>query len=96
MKKEQIGDEVTEKVSGLIKLKIPQEEIRNYTKQLNTVLDAADVLQEVDTKDVEITAQTHGLKNVWREDNAGEVLDMSKYPNRKNFDGKYFVVKKVL
>jgi aspartyl-tRNA(Asn)/glutamyl-tRNA(Gln) amidotransferase subunit C len=92
----QIDDKVTKKVADLIKINIPEEEIPNYTQQLNTVLEAADDVSELDTKGVEITSQTHGLKNVWREDEPEEGLDMSKYPNTQNWDGKYFVVKKVL
>lgn len=76
-----LTDVETEKIAGLIKIKIPKEELPNYTSQLNTVLKAADVLQELDTKNVVPTAQTHGLENVLREDEPKPGLDMQKYPN---------------
>jgi aspartyl-tRNA(Asn)/glutamyl-tRNA(Gln) amidotransferase subunit C len=86
-------NEQTAKVAGLIKIRIPEDELPKYSQQLTTVLDAVGVLQEVDTTDLPITAQTHGLTNVLREDVAMKGLDMSDYKNRKNFDGKNFVIK---
>lgn len=91
-----IIDETTAKVANLIKIKIPNEELPKYTSQLNTVLESVDVLQEVDTKDTPITAQTHGLTNVLREDEVKPGLDMTNYKNTKNFRKPNFIVKKVL
>ncbi len=96
MKAQILDDNTTAKVADLIKIKIPTNELSNYTKQLNTVLDAVTLLSEVDTKNVKPTAQTHGLTNVWREDVATPGLDMAKYKNRRNFKNGYFVVKKVI
>lgn len=86
----------TAQIADLIKIKVPQSDLPHYAQQLNTVLDAVPVLQELDTDDVEITAQTHGLTNVLREDEAQPGLDMSKYPNKQNFRNGSFVVNKVL
>lgn len=97
-----ITDVTTEKVADLIKIKIPASEIPNYTEQLSTVLQSVEVLQELDTEGVKETAQTHGMDNVLREDEAVEGLDMTNYKNAKNFKpapdgvGGYFVVDKVI
>lgn len=91
-----ISTQDTEKVADLIKIHIPEDQIENYREQLNTVLEAVEVLGEADTKDVPITAQTHGLTNIFREDEPEEGLNMDNYQNRKNFDGEYFSVKRVV
>lgn len=84
------------KVADLIKVHLDESEFPHYAKQLNMVLEAADVFKEIDTEGVRETAQTHGLENVLAEDVPEEGLDMSEYPNTENFENGYFVVKKVL
>lgn len=94
--KAKITDAVTKKVADLIKLAIPEKDIPHYTKQLATVLDSVKVLEEVNTEKIAETSQTHGLKNIWREDEAEPGLDLSKYKNDRNFKNGYFVVDKVI
>jgi aspartyl-tRNA(Asn)/glutamyl-tRNA(Gln) amidotransferase subunit C len=84
------------KIADLIKLHLSADELTRYQDQLNTVLDSVDVLKELDTSNVEETSQTHGLKNVLREDKALKGLDISKYPNKKNLKNGYFTVKRVI
>ena len=84
------------KVADLIKIKLKDKEIEKYLSQLNVVLPSVDVLKELDTNDVPETSQTHGLKNIVREDIAEPGLDINKYPNRKNLKNNYFVVNRVI
>lgn len=91
-----ITNDDTVKIAGLIKLHLQEEEVSRYTSQLNTVLDAVEILKEVDTDNIVETSQTHGLTNVLAEDIAQPGLDISEYPNRKNLKSSYFVVEKVL
>ena len=84
------------KISDLIKIAIPENELDHYASQLNTVLDSMDVLAELDTKDVKPTSQTHGLTNVMRADEIKPGLDITKYKNTRNLKNNYFSVKKVL
>lgn len=91
-----VNRDITEKVADLIKIAIPSSEIDHYTSQLNTALDQVDVLQEINTESTPITAQTHGLTNIFGEDHASESLDLDDYHNNKNFRKGYFVVKKVI
>lgn len=76
-----LTDADTKQIAGLIQIHIPEDQLPKYTEQLNTVLEAADVLKQVDTEGVETTSQTHGLTNVLREDEVEEGLDMQEYPN---------------
>lgn len=76
-----LTDAETKQIADLIKIDIPTSELPKYTSQLNTVLEAANVLQELETENIVPTSQTHGLENILREDEAKPGLDMQKYPN---------------
>lgn len=84
------------KIADLIKIAIPDKELDHYAAQLNTALDSVEVLKELKADKVKPTSQTHGLTNVYREDEVHQGLDINKYLNRKNMLGNYFAVKKVL
>lgn len=76
----EISKQQVEKVAKLARVKLSEEEALKFAVQLDKVFDYMDILNEVDTKDVEPTAQVTGLKNVMREDevrnfdNKGELL----------------------
>lgn len=91
-----ITDEDISKIADLIKINIPKGSRGKYATQLNTVLEAMDVLKEVDTKNIEPTSQTHGLVNIMAEDKVESGLNIDDYKNRKNIQGRYFVVNKVI
>jgi aspartyl-tRNA(Asn)/glutamyl-tRNA(Gln) amidotransferase subunit C len=91
-----IDKETVTKISDLIKIRIKDPEVEKYESMLNTVLDSVRIMEDIDTSDVEITSQTHGLKNVLREDKPKPGLDMTKYKNNKNFKNGYFIVDKVI
>lgn len=88
--------QVISKVAGLIRIFLGEEEKQGMVDQLSKVLDSVEVLNELDVQNVQITSQTHGLTNVLRADEPMPGLDISKYPNRRNIEGNYFAVKKVL
>lgn len=58
--------------SDLAQLNLSDEEIAKFQKQLSSILEYVGLLEEVDTTDVEPTAQTAGLKNVYREDKSSK------------------------
>jgi len=91
-----LSDKETEHIADLIKIHIPKEKIPKFTAQLNTVLEAIPVLDEIPMDGVPEASQTHGLKNILREDVVVEGLDIHKYPNTQNLQHTSFVVKKVL
>ena len=57
-----------EHIAKLARLDLSEEEIKLYGTQLTGILNFIDQLQEVDTDNVEPTAQVTGLNNVFRED----------------------------
>ena len=84
-------------VADLARLELTPEEEREFTAQLNAVLEYMDQLNELDTGGVEPTAHVLPLRNVLREDEVrpslpvGEVLG-----NAPEADQDHFVVPKII
>lgn len=95
-KKSNITIENVKKAADLIKIHLSLEEEKQIANQLNAVIEAVEVLNEIDTSKVKITTQTHGLTNVFDEDVATPALDLSQYKNNNNFKNGYFVVNQVI
>ena len=57
-----------EKIAKLSRLELTKDEKELYASHLSKVLDYVEKLNEVDTENVEITAQVTGLENVYRND----------------------------
>lgn len=55
-------------IAKLARIRLTDEEVKKFSKQLSGVLDYMDILNEVDTKNVAETSQVTGLKNVMEED----------------------------
>ena len=55
-------------IAKLARLNLSDEEVEKFTKELSSILEYVDQLQEVDTKGVEPTAQVTGLHNSFRSD----------------------------
>ena len=60
------------KIAKLAKLQLSDEEIEEYTPQIQSFLGYIDQLKEVDIEGVEPTAQVGGICNVLREDQVSE------------------------
>lgn len=77
-------------IAELSRLAVNDEEAKGYEEQLNHILDYMDILNEVDTDNVEMTLQVTGLKNVMREDkvisieSAQNLLEVSELPKINN------------
>lgn len=67
LKKEEI-----EHIAELSRLDLSKEEVKKYQGELSSILDYIEMLKEVDTKGVEITASVSGLKDVLRGDKIEE------------------------
>lgn len=61
------------KVAKLANLNLSPEEESKFEKQLSDILTYFEKLKEIDTKNVEQTAQVTGLENVKREDGSTQV-----------------------
>ena len=59
-------------IANLARLDLTDKELKLYGSQLSDILNYISQLQEVDTTDIEPTAQVTGLENVFREDEVEE------------------------
>ena len=55
-------------IAKLARLRLSDEEVDKFSKELTSILGYVDMLQEVDTKNVPATAQVTGQENVFRPD----------------------------
>lgn len=55
-------------IAQLARLRLSDEEVGTYTKELTSILGYVDMLKEVDTNGVEPTVQVTGLSHTLRED----------------------------
>ena len=69
-----LSEAKVEHIAKLARLKLTKEEVKRFCSQLSEVLEYMEVLNEVDTKDIEPTAQVTGLENVFREDKVSPSL----------------------
>lgn len=85
------------KVAMLARLKLSEAEVERIAAQLGDVLNYVEVLNEIDTEDVEPMAHAVELSNVFREDVARESLPReAALANAPKSDGRYFLVPQIL
>lgn len=65
-----ISEEQVKHVAHLARLAITEEEAEKFTKQLGAIIEFAELLNELDTDNVEPTSHVLDMKNVMREDKA--------------------------
>lgn len=66
------------KLAKLSKLRLSEDEIEQYQKELSEILDYVSQLSKVDTKNLKPTSQVTGLENATRRD---EVIDYGVTPS---------------
>ena len=80
--------EEVEHLGRLARLALTEEEKAQYAAELSAILEFVEHLQEVDTTDVEPTAQVTGLEDVYRDDvvvpQSAEVMQkiVEQFPDR--------------
>jgi len=85
-----------EDVALLSRLEIPEELIETVTGQLDAILEYVDVLNQLDTTDIEPTAHVLPLKNVMRADVVVPSLPREEaLANAPEQEDGYFKVPKV-
>jgi aspartyl-tRNA(Asn)/glutamyl-tRNA(Gln) amidotransferase subunit C len=94
----EIIDEVqVRKVAKLSRLDLTDSEIKEFTGQLETILEYVDKMNQLDTEGVEPLAHCLPLSNCLREDRAGDSLGADvTLANAPQRDGDYFKVPKIL
>ncbi len=55
-------------IAELSRLELSESEVKQYQTELGSILEYVNMLSEVDTKQVEPTAQVSGLMDVFRDD----------------------------
>ena len=65
-------------IADLASLKLSEDEVEKFSKQLSDILDYVEKLDELDTEDIVPTAYTIPVKNVLREDKVKESLELEK------------------
>ncbi len=92
-----LSEEEVKKVAEMARIELTDSEVAKFQKDLSSVLDYVDVLQEVNTDGLEIVSSVTGLENVTRPDVA-KLIDyqeeiMANAPQTKD---RYYKVKSIL
>lgn len=84
-------------VANLARLDIDMSLIDKFVKQVGTILEYVDILNQVDTEGVSPTSHAISLTNAFREDEEREYFDRdSALANAPKKEGGTFVVPKVI
>lgn len=62
-------------IAKLARLDLSDEEVKRFSNQLDDIFKYVEILNEVDTKNVEETSQVTGLKNVMEKDEIKQKAD---------------------
>ncbi len=85
------------KVARLARLRLSPEELSQLGDQLGKTLKYIDILNEVETENVEPMAHAFDVENVFRADVVQPSLDRSvALSNAPKTDGKYFLVPQII
>lgn len=92
-----LSEEEVKKVAEMARIELSDSEVTKYQKELSSILDYVNVLQEVNTDGLEIVSSVTGLENVTRPDVA-KLIDyqeeiMANAPEKKD---RYYKVKSIL
>ena len=63
-----LTEEEVRHIAKLARLTLSDDEVKKFSKELSSILEYIDMLQELDTENVEPTAQVTGLENAYRKD----------------------------
>ena len=92
-----ISKEEVLKIAKLADLNIKEDEIENYAKNLQDILEFAEIIQNVDTDNVKESVGTLEISNVFRKD---EVVDFddkeSLLQNAPEKENNMFKIPKVI
>lgn len=85
-----------EYVAGLARLELTEQEVVDYTQQLNSILEYAAMLEQVNTDNVMPTAHAVPLHNVLREDHVtASISQEAALGNAPDANDGFFRVPKI-
>jgi aspartyl-tRNA(Asn)/glutamyl-tRNA(Gln) amidotransferase subunit C len=86
-----------EKIAELARLKFSEEELENFTPQMNEILSYMDKLNELDTENVKPLSHPVEQTNIFREDELKpSILTKDALKNAPSKDEYHFKVPKVI
>ena len=86
-----------EHVAMLARIELTEDEKRLFSKQINSILEYIDKLNELETKNIEPTAHILSIKNVFREDRLSLSLPKDKaLQNAPNSVDDFYRVPKII
>lgn len=92
-----LSSDDVQKVARLARLRLTDQELHQFRGQLGAILDYVDLLNELNTDDVEPMAHAADLANVFRADEPRPSLSRAEaLQNAPKADGKYFLVPQIL
>ena len=92
-----VTEEQVKHIAKLARLKLSEEELVSSTKELSSILDYMEKLNELDTSDVELLTHPVENKNIFRKDEIGNSINTEEaLKNAPHKDDKYFKVPKVI
>lgn len=97
MAEQRLSLEEVQDIAELAKLDLSDDQLAMYTQQLSQILDYFQLLQEVDTSDVDATASVLPLRTVMRQDeNPLALRPQEVVANAPDSDTNQFKVRAVL
>ena len=97
MMSEKITEQQVRHVAKLARLKITDEEVRTFTRQLDAILAYVAQLEQLDTSDVEPLAHCLAVSNIFRDDVVQPCLsNTDALANAPAKDGAFFTIPRVL
>lgn len=97
MMNEKINEQQVRHVAKLARLKITDEQVKTFTRQLDAILTYVAQLEQLDTSNVEPLAHCLPVSNVLRDDTVQPSLsNADALANAPAKDGEFFTIPKVL
>jgi aspartyl-tRNA(Asn)/glutamyl-tRNA(Gln) amidotransferase subunit C len=84
-----VSEEVIRHVAKIARLDLTDEQLKEFTQQIDDVLEAFKKLEKIDTEKVGPSFQPLEIKNVWREDEVCE-WEWEPLENADNKEDDYF------
>lgn len=92
-----LTDEEIKYIALLARLGISEDEVEKFRGQLSNILENFEILQEVDTSNVQPTSQVTGLRNVVKEDEVIPSLNQREIlANAPQEEERFFKIRAVL
>ena len=86
-----VDKKTVKKVAQIARINLTEKELKKFSGDLNSILNAFKILDELNTKNVKPTFQPIEVKNVMRDDKIEKSLTQKEaLSNTKNKEKKYF------